>query len=150
MTTLTVTFTLDMMLWCMFAGICLAAAYAFYIKKTLGGFVHALIEAGAVNVYTAKTPQELGFGKSKAVMRALSKPTSLRKSLEESTQAPGSFYINPDNAEQVGRRFYDKNITVWQIILTVGIFLLITLICTWLIPLIGEFFTSQEWFASLT
>ncbi|HPE94581.1 MAG TPA: hypothetical protein PLT66_00750, partial [Bacillota bacterium] len=117
--------------------------------KTLGGFVHALIEAGAVNVYTAKTPEELGFGNNKAVIRALSKPTTLRKSLEESTEAPGSFYIDPDNTEQIGRRFCDKNITVWQVVLTVGIFLLITLICTWLIPLIGKLFTSQEWFASL-
>ena len=54
-----------------FIGVMIAAAYSIYTKQILGKFVRALIKEDILSPETAKTPEELGFGKNLPVLYGL-------------------------------------------------------------------------------
>lgn len=65
--------TLELIIWSMFAGICLAALIIMYNKNVLGPFIRALFDAGANSPETAKTLAELGYTSKPFVRLSLGK-----------------------------------------------------------------------------
>ena len=55
----------------MFIGVLIAALYIIYIKNVVGAFVRKLLAEGCLSEETAKTANELGYGKNPLIRAAL-------------------------------------------------------------------------------
>ena len=132
----------EVFLWSMFFGICLASVYTFFLKKVLGDFVKALINAGAVNVYGAKSLEELGYAENKLIKFALRPNEPLRKALSVPDDQPDKYFIPPESVETVEKRFCSHSSTLWTLFLTLSLFLFIVLILRWLSPYILNYLTK--------
>lgn len=132
----------DILLWTIFFGICLASGYAFMLKKVLGDFVNKLIEDGAVNIYGAKSLDELGYSENKMIKFALRPNEPLRKALEVTDDSPEKYYISSDSLETVKKRFCSQTTTLWTLFLMLLVFLFIVLILRWLSPYIIDYFSN--------
>lgn len=86
-------YSLDTLLWALFAGVTIAVIYTTCMKAALGGFVRALIDAAAVDPLTAKSAEELGFGGKKAVIRSLRPGGSLGRCLGRHPEDETKFFI---------------------------------------------------------
>ena len=73
--------SVDMIILAIFIGGVIASFAAVYNKRMLGGFVRALIKAGANTPETAKTIGELGFGEDPFVRSALRGENALRRTV---------------------------------------------------------------------
>lgn len=131
---------LDTILIAAFVGVSLASIYAFYLKSATSRFVKAMLEAGANSPETAKTPEELGYGKNAIIKTSLKPDAALRKALSESEERPGAYYIPPESAELTERRFSDKGATFWHVLMSIALFLVLFLICSWLIPILIDMY----------
>ena len=90
-------YSLDTLLWALFAGVTIAVIYTTCMKAALGGFVRALIDAAAVDPLTAKSAEELGFGGKKAVIRSLRPGGSLGRCLGRHPEDETKFFIPRGN-----------------------------------------------------
>ena len=133
-------YSLDTLLWALFAGVTIAVIYTTCMKAALGGFVRALIVAAAVDPLTAKSAEELGFGGKKAVIRSLRPGGSLGRCLGRHPEDETKFFIPREKAEMIERRFCDNGMTVWLLLLTLVLLLIVVFASSKLIPLlIGMF-----------
>lgn len=73
--------TLEIVVWSLFAGVILALLGTLYNKRILGAFVRKLLTLEAVDADSAKTLEEAGFDKNKAVLFALRKNGGLRSTV---------------------------------------------------------------------
>ncbi len=89
-------------------GLCLASLIAVYLRVVPGGFVRALLKAEATDVNSAKTLRQLGYFRSTAIRRELSKGVNLRRVVLMAEDSPNQDEVQ--NAEQEGREGAKKNI----------------------------------------
>lgn len=132
----------EIILWAMFFAICLASLYTFFLKKVLGDFVKALIESGAVNIYGAKSLEELGYANNKFIKFALRPNEPLRRALSTPDDNDDKFYIPQENLETVEKRFCSHKTTLWTLFLTLFLFLFVVLVLRWLSPYILDYFNN--------
>ena len=142
--------------WLIFLGICIAAFYAYFTKKFLGGLVRKLISEKAASESTAKTLKELGYsGLSCYLMKKnLVEGKGLRRyvnivypetekksndSLFSDANIPEQKYFLPfENYELAEKRYDDKGTTLLTVILTIVVFFIVALMTTVILP----FFTG--------
>ena len=89
----------------LYVGVIAASAAALYQRRTLGGFVRALIGAGALDKESAKTLKELGYEKSFAVKRALRGKSVFADTVYEASETV--VFDREDHALPVYREKYD-------------------------------------------
>lgn len=145
---------MEMVIWCMFIGLMLAAISMFYQKKVIGSFVRALLSANASDQTTAKTLMDLGFARSYPVRSALRKGGALRKLVWETDdnflenengikysarQTPmdvntARFYISEENRIRAELRYSAKGSDVFMLIITALVFLMIAYLAVTYLP----------------
>lgn len=89
-------------------GVMLACLFAYYQRAVPGGFARALLKNGALSPEAAKTPAELGFGKTPFLKRELKDGSFLRR-LVRAAEGEGEprYYI--DEADRIAAEVrYDK------------------------------------------
>lgn len=148
------TSSMEMVIWCMFIGLMLAAISMFYQKKVIGSFVRALLSANASDQTTAKTLMDLGFARSYPVRSALRKGGALRKLVWETDdnflenengikysarQTPmdvntARFYISEENRIRAELRYSAKGSDVFMLIITALVFLMIAYLAVTYLP----------------
>ena len=89
-------------------GVMLACLFAYYQRAVPGGFARALLKNGALSPEAARTPAELGFGKTPFLKRELRDGSFLRR-LVRAVEGEGEprYYI--DEADRIAAEVrYDK------------------------------------------
>ena len=97
--------SLELILICLYVGIIAACGAMLYDRRTLGGFVRALIAAGALDKDHAKTLGELGYEKSFSIKRALRGKSVFADTVYEASETLE--FDRPDHALPVYRERYD-------------------------------------------
>lgn len=148
------TTSMELVIWCMFIGLMLAAIYMFYQKKVIGAFVRALLGTGASDQDSAKTLKELGFEGNLPVRSALRGSGVLRKLVWETgdnyienedgvkysaRQTPmdvntARFYINEENRVRAELRYNEKGSDIFMLIITGLVFLMIAYLAVEYLP----------------
>lgn len=148
------TTSMELVIWCMFIGLMLAAIFMFYQKKVIGAFVRALLGAKASNEDSAKTLKELGFESNMPVRSALRSGGTLRKLVWETgdnylenengvkysaRQIPmdvntARFYISEENRVRAELRYNEKGSDIFMLIITGLVFLMIAYLAVEYLP----------------
>ncbi len=144
----------NLVIWCMFIGMMLAAFGMFYQKRIIGAFVRALLNANASDESSAKSLMELGFARNYPVRSALRKGGTLRKLVWESgdnyiedengvkysaRQTPldvntARFYIAEENRIRAELRYNEKGTDIFTLIITAIVFLVIAYLAMIFLP----------------
>ena len=103
----------------------------YYNSKVLGGLIGKLMASGARDAESAKTLEELGYGKKNfLLLRSLRDESTLRRYViaREDADAPAekkrspadlAFYIPPEKADVAQRRFMKKSNGVLSTVLSI-------------------------------
>lgn len=145
---------LNMIIWCMYAGMVLATFYTYYQKQIIGGFVNKLRQAGATTPDTAKTLEELGYLRHGAIRRELSKPAPLRKMVWEAEDLhqegedgvifcsrettldldTGRFYIPEEKRIEAELRYNVKGNDLLAVIMSIVVFFALAVLACAFLP----------------
>lgn len=148
------TTSMEMVIWCMFIGLMIAAVAMFYQKKVIGAFVRALLKAEASDLASAKSLMELGFARSYPVRSALRGGGALRKLVWESNdnyvenengvkisarQTPmdvntARFYICEENRIRAELRYSEKGTDIFMLIITALVFVMVAYLAVAFLP----------------
>lgn len=146
--------SLELVIWCMFIGMMLAAIFMYYQKKVIGSFVRTLLKTNATDIGSAKTLMELGFAKNYAVRSALRKGGALRKLVWETgdnyienengvkfsaRETPmdvntARFYISEENRIRAEIRYDQKGSDIFMLIITALVFLMVAYLAVTYLP----------------
>ncbi|MEA4832237.1 hypothetical protein SDC9_99757 [bioreactor metagenome] len=150
-------------LYAVFAGVVIAALYAYYNKRILGKFVRKLLDDGCDRVSKAKTLDELGFKKSgliKFVLRPNSSLSNVVISADMNTGdsaqprkygelkparnfATERFYIPSDFQAKAERTYDSQGTTILSVVLTAIVFYIVLVLCYFIVPLVVDFSGSM-------
>ena len=147
-------------LWCVYAGIVLAALYAYYQKNLIGRLVRALLENTCDSPKSAKTLGELGLEKDVFVRNALHPKSTLTR-LVSSTEEPvesqrirgrkqkpafsfesARFYISPDKKDEAMLAYDHQGTTLLSLVFAIVGGLLIIAVGYYLVPYLSSLFTQ--------
>lgn len=146
---------------CILVGVAAAAAYAFYNKSILGGFVKRLIEQGCDSEENGLSLRELGYDKSGLLRFSLRPESSLSRVVKRYTPAEAGafdakavrvngrkaadttldksvFYIEEASLEKAERTYVSHGTTVLSLVLTAIVFFFVMAASYFLIPFITD------------
>ncbi|MCL2212268.1 MAG: hypothetical protein FWB93_00325 [Oscillospiraceae bacterium] len=146
--------TAAMIVWGIYIGIVIASAVALYQKNVVGRFVRSIIAENATSPETAKTLEELGYGKKYGIRRHLRGKTALSSIIFEAEDelvldddglprpvvrssvnlANGKFYIPEDLKHRAQVRFEKKGSSIWSFLLVVVVFFVMAIGVVQLLP----------------
>ena len=100
-------------------GVMLACLFAYYLRAVPGGFARALLKSGALSPEAAKTPAELGFGKTPFLKRELRDGSFLRR-VVRATEGEGEprYYIDEEDRIRAEVRYDKRGFTLPILVLT--------------------------------
>lgn len=148
--------SLEIILWSLFAGICIAALMIFYTKNIIGPFVSKLIDGGAKTPESAKKLDELGMEKRRLLIFSLKHNAILRKMLshtpEDSSDADSGgkrrkkadprkvgWYIEEENIEKADVVYANGGASLLTLLIAIGGFLIAVYLLLKFIPILKEF-----------
>ncbi|MGM9636607.1 MAG: hypothetical protein ACI3YK_01330 [Eubacteriales bacterium] len=154
--------SLQIVIWSVFIGIVIGACSLYYNKRVIGSFVRALLRSGASGPDSARTLEELGYGKNIFVKHALRDGSVLRKMVWEAddnftTDASGytfsartkrmdintaHFYVDESNRIKVDLRYSAKGTDIITLLVGVIIFVVVAYALLLFIPYITDLFAS--------
>lgn len=135
----------------LFVGVCAAMVYAYFIKRVLGDFVRTLDGMGACDTESARSLEELGFGKvgTLFIRKSLGKGAVLRRFIAVLAQPeitaddeeeipdniPGQkYYIIPEKRDEVLRRYKKDGTSIPALIACIALLLAAALFLTVVYP----------------
>lgn len=154
--------TLQIVIWSVFIGIVVGACSLYYNKRVIGSFVRDLLQSGATGPDSARTLEELGYGKSFFIKHALRDGSVLRKMVWEAddnfTTDPSGytfsarsrkmdintarFYVDESNRIKVDLRYSAKGTDIITLLIGVIIFAVVAYALLMFIPYITDLFVS--------
>ncbi len=154
--------SLEIVVWSLFAGICIAALIIFYTKNIIGPFVGKLIDSGAKTPESAKSVGELELRKNRLLNalllfslrhnRVLLKIASCTGETSEDEKAPAEggkrrkpdpekvkWYISEEHIEKADVVYVNGGATIFTLLIAVAGFLAAVYLMLKFIPILNEF-----------
>lgn len=128
--------SLDLIIWSLFVGVVLASIGIYYSKHVLGSLVNKLLDEKALSPESARTLEEIGFGKRPLIRFSLRKKSTFRKTVFSEDEK--HYYIPLEKAEHAAFRYDRKGNTLFGIVMTVLIFAVVALLTSAFLPPILE------------
>ncbi len=125
---------------CLIIGVMIASIYTLFIKKVRGEFVMALIDAGAFDEETSKTPSELGIKIGKFKKLFLKKSSAFSPDFFVVNGDTPRYYVKEDAIGKLTSKYGNSGITIIQLLLTLIAFFAVTLVMVTAVPEILNMF----------
>ena len=132
--------TFKLIVYSMLTGVTVAVLYTYYVKAVLGAFVRKLIEIDASTVESAMTLKELGCDKKFLIKFTLQSSKHFKETVHSTETEPPKYYLPVEVREIAVAKYKDDGSTLWQVLLTVLLFIIIILVCTWVLPSVTDIF----------
>ena len=137
--------SLEQIFWAFIIGVMIAAAYTFYTKKILGGFVRALLDADAFSEKTAVSFEDLGYKPNFFLKYSLRDGSAFSDTVKN---CDGRYYIPEDKIEKAESKYKGESITILILLVAILAFAVVALLCIYLFPELVEMaeglFTSEK------
>jgi hypothetical protein len=125
---------------CLIIGVMFASIYTIFIKKMRGEFVMALIDAGAFDEESSKTPSELGIKMGTFRKMFLKKSSAFSPDFFIVNGDTPRYYVKEDSIDKLTSKYGNSGITIIQLFLTLVAFLAIALVMVTAVPEILNMF----------
>ena len=125
----------EQVMWAFTVGVALAAAYMFFVRRTLGAFVKKLLDHNAFSPETAVTFEEIGQKPGFWLRRSLRPGTDLSATVSETG---GRYYIPEDKLEKAEHKYKSETVGVWILLVALLIFVAVTAVAVYVFPQVFE------------
>lgn len=137
--------SLEQIFWAFIIGVMIAAAYTFYTKKILGGFVRALLNADAFSESRAVSFEDIGYKPNFFLRYSLRDGSAFSDTVKNKN---GKYYIPEEKIEKAESKYKGESITVMIMLVAILAFAAVALLCIYLFPELVEMaeglFASKE------
>ena len=127
--------SLEQIFWAFIIGVMIAAAYTFYTKKILGGFVRALLNENAFSESRAVSFEDIGYKPGFFLKYALRDGSAFSETVKSKN---GKYYIPEDKIEKAESKYKGESITVLIMLVAILAFAAVALLCIYLFPELVE------------
>ncbi len=125
---------------CLIIGVMFASIYTIFIKKIRGEFIMALIDAGAFDEESSKTPSELGIRIGNFRKLFLKKSSAFSPDFFIVNSDTPRYYVKEDSIDKLTSKYGNSGITIIQLFLTLVALFAIALVMVTAVPEILNMF----------
>jgi hypothetical protein len=125
---------------CLIIGVVFASIYTLFLKKIRGEFVMALIDAGAFDEETSKTPSELGIKVGNFRKLFLKKSSAFSPDFFIVKGDTPKYYVKEESVDKLTSKYGNSGITIIQLFLTLIALFAIALVMVTAVPEILNMF----------